>query len=36
MYGGDSSDKEIYFGGARPKVSMGTGLGLRFHIKSDF
>jgi hypothetical protein len=28
MYGGDSSGKEIYFGGARLKVSMDTGLGL--------
>ena len=34
MYGGDSSDKEIYFGGARPKVSMDTGLGLSTTVLS--
>ena len=34
MYGGDSSDKEIYLGGARPKVSMDTGLGLSTTVLS--
>jgi hypothetical protein len=34
MNGGDSSDKEIYFGGARPKVSMDTGLGLSTTVRS--
>ena len=34
MYGGDSSDKEIYFGGARPKVSMDTRLGLSTTVLS--
>jgi hypothetical protein len=34
MYGGDSLDKEIYFGGARPKASMDTGLGLSTTVLS--
>jgi hypothetical protein len=34
MYGRDSSDNEIYFGGARPKVSMDTGLGLSTTVLS--
>ncbi|CAG2243501.1 unnamed protein product [Mytilus edulis] len=31
----DSSDKEIYFGGARPKVSMDTGIGLSSTVLSS-
>ena len=34
IYGGDSSDKDIYFGGARPKVSMDTGLGMSTTVLS--
>ncbi|VDI01931.1 Hypothetical predicted protein, partial [Mytilus galloprovincialis] len=30
----DSSDKEIYFGSARPKVSMDTGIGLSSTVLS--
>lgn len=30
----DSSDREIYFGGARPKVSMDTGIGLSSTVLS--